>query len=195
MRQARLIAAATLLCASACAHAEHFQYRVDLTGQYSIGGAEGCAPPFDQPACPRDGSVTATFSFDTPSEADGSWLIASDFGDITDFRIDLGALAAGPLFGGVNVTGGVPNGTVQTSDGLESFTFDWASRTASWDYDYLDHNPWGHFAGVLSAVPEAGTRATLLAGLATILCASALRRRPQSRPHATKSGFSKPGLA
>lgn len=52
---------------------EHFQYQVDLTGQYSSGGIDGCAPPdFDQPAFPRDGSATATLSFDTPSNADGA---------------------------------------------------------------------------------------------------------------------------
>lgn len=196
MRQARSLVAGAVLCAAVSAHAEHFQYRVDLTGTYSVGGPEGCGPPnFDQPACPRQGSGTATFSFDTPSNADASWLIAGDSGDIVDFRIDLGALAGGSLFGGVNVTGGVPNGTVQTPDGLETFTFDWATRTASWDYDYLDHNPWGHFTGILTAVPEPGTRASLLAGLATILAAAARRRRAQPRPQATKSGFSNRGLA
>lgn len=176
MRQARLLAAAALLCMAATAHAEHFQFRVDLTGQYSIGGTDGCAPPdFDQPACPRDGSVTATFSFDTPSNVDASWLIAGDSGDITDFKIDLGELANGSLFGGVNVSGGVPNGTVQTADGLESFTFDWATRAASWNYDYLDHNPWGHFTGSLSAVSEPAAWVSLLGGLALLLVISSRR--------------------
>jgi len=196
MRQARTLAAAALLCTAVGAHAEHFQYQVELTGQYSSGGTDGCAPPdFDQPACPRDGSATATLSFDTPSNADGSWLIAGDSGDITDFKIDLGWLADGSLFGGVNMSGGVPNGTVQTPDGLETFTFDWATRSASWDYDYLDHNPWGHFTGILSAVPESGTSVSLLAGLAMILAATARRRSAQPRPQAAKSGFSNPGLA
>lgn len=195
MRQTRTLAAMALLCAAACAHAEHFQYRVDLTGSYSVGGAEGCAPPdFDQPACPREGSLAATFSFDTPGRADASWLIAAGFGDIVDFRIDLGSLADGPLFGGVNVTDGIPNGSVQTADGLEMFTFDGATRTASWDYDYLDHNPWGHFTGTLSAVPEPGTGASLLAALGAMLAASRWCRA-QPRPQASKSGFSKPGLA
>ena len=89
------------------------------------------------------------------------------------------------------MSGGVANGTVQTPDGLETFTFDWATRSASWDYDYLDHNPWGHFTGILSAVPESGTRASLVAGLA----ATARRRSAQPRPQAAKSGFSNPGLA
>ena len=195
MRQARLLAAAALLCAAAGARAEHFQYSVNLTGMYSDGGAEGCsAPAFDEPACPREGSRTATFSFDTPGTSDGSWLIAGDSGDILDFQIDLGALANGSLYGGINVNGGVLNGTVQTFDGLETFTFDEATRMATWDYDYLDHNPWGHFVGTLSAVPEPGMGASLLAGVVAMLAVSR-RRKAQPRPQASKSGFSKPGLA
>lgn len=177
MRQARSLAAAALLCAAAGAHAEHFQYRVDLTGQYSAGGTDGCSPPdFSQPACPRNGSQTATFSFDTPGTADGSWMIAGNSGEILDFTIGLGWLTTGSLYGGVNLAGGIPNGSVQTVDGLETFTFDAATRTATWDYDYLDHNPWGHFYGTLSAVPEAGTSASLLAGLMAMLAAFRTRR-------------------
>ena len=58
MRTRRLLAAAALLAASALAHAEHFQYDLDLSGTYSLGGTEGCTPPdFDQPACPRNGTL------------------------------------------------------------------------------------------------------------------------------------------
>jgi hypothetical protein len=181
MTQVRTFAALALICVTASAHAEHFQYDVNLSGMYSDGGTDGCYPPdFNQPACPREGTRTATFSFDTPTGADGSFLVEGNFGDITDFQTNLGGLAQGPLFGGVNLYGGVANGVVQTSDGLETFTFDWATRSATYIYDYLDHNPWGNFKGTLSAVPEPGSASTFLAGLLAMAIGIAIASRRRS---------------
>jgi hypothetical protein len=195
MRPVRTLATLATLCCCASAHAEHFQFQVDLTGTYSVGGTEGCYPPdFNQSACPRDGTRTATFSFDTPTSQDGAFLIAGSWGEITDFQIDLGWLTPGDLYGGVNLAGGLPNGTVETLDGLEVFSFDWATRSATYDYDYLDHNPWGRFSGKLSAVPEPRGDFAALLGLCAI-AALARRRKGQASPQAAKSGFSNPGLA
>lgn len=170
MRKRRLLAAAALLCATVGAHAEHFEYKVDLTGTYSLGGTDGCFPPdFNQPACPQPGKLTALLSFDTPGQGDGSFMIEGDWGDITDFQVGLGWLSNETLFGGVNVNAGVPNGSVQAFDATESFTFDWATRSASYEYDYGYHAANGIFAGTLSAVPEPGTAWLLLASLASLV--------------------------
>ena len=169
MRQRRLLTAAALLCATVGAHAEHFEFKVDLTGTYSLGGALGCFPPdFDQPACPQPGKLTALMSFDTPGHGDGSFLIEGDMGDITDFRVGLGWLSNESLFGGINVNAGVPNGSVQAFDETEMFTFDWATRSASYEYDYGYHAANGSFFGRLSVVPEPATFGLLLAGLASL---------------------------
>ena len=167
MRHRRMLAAAALLTTALAARAEHFEYAVELTGTYSAGGTEGCTPPlFDQPACPQTGSLSGLLSFDTPTSGDGSWTIEGNFGDITDFSVNLGSLDSELLFGGVNVIDGAPNGSVGPSDGSESFVFDWATRSVSYDYDYGYHSPNGTFLGTLVAVPEPATALLLLAGVA-----------------------------
>ena len=158
-----------LLCTGVVAHAEHFEYKVDLEGSYSDGGVEGCFPPgFDQPACPHDGRLSALMSFDTPTSGDGAFLIAGTWGDITNFQVSLYPLVGETLYGGVNVNQGQPNGIVQTLDQSETFIFDWSTRSASFRYDFGDHNPNGSFVGVLSSVPEPGSSTLLLAGLAAL---------------------------
>ncbi|MFL6696433.1 MAG: PEP-CTERM sorting domain-containing protein [Vitreoscilla sp.] len=159
------------------AHAEHFQYAVSLSGTYSGGGTEGCFPPFDQPACPRSGSLSAVMSFDTPIDGDGSWLIEPGLTDIADFSISLGAFSTDLLVGGISVTGGAPQGTVQALDDSESFSFDWATRTARFTYDYGYHAPNGSFAGSLSAVPEPAVALLMLAGLGLGAATRGERRR------------------
>ncbi len=171
MRHRHLLAAAVLLAASFAARAEHFQYVVSLTGTYSDGGTEGCFPPdFNQPACPRAGSLSALLSFDTPTSADGAYTIAGNFGDVTDFSVSLGSLqsATEMLYGGINLNNGIPNGTVQAFDQTETFTFDWANRSASYSYNYGDHSASGDFLGSLNAVPEPDALGLMLAGLASV---------------------------
>ena len=170
MRLRRPLALATLVLASATAHAEHFEYTVALQGIYSGGGTEGCFPPdFNQPACPRPGYLSALLSFDTPGTADGSYLIAQGFGDITNFTVNLGGLPTEALYGGVNLNNGIPNGTVQSADATESFTFDWSDRTASFQYDYGYHASNGSFSGRLYAVPEPSLAVLMLGGLAALV--------------------------
>ena len=178
MRHRRMLAAAALLTTALAAHAEHFEYRVELTGTYSEGGTDGCTPPLsDQPACPRAGSLSGLLSFDTPASGDGSWSIEGSFGDITDFSVTLGSLDSEDLYGGVNVMGGSPSGSARPLDGSESFTFDWATRTASYDYDYGDYAPNGSFSGLMSEAPEPPALALMLAALASGLWAARGRQR------------------
>jgi hypothetical protein len=181
MRQHRLFATAALLAICATAHAEHFQFAVDLHGTYSIGGAEGCAPPFDQPACPQPGSLAATLSFDTPSSADGTYAIVDTFGDVTDFSVDLGYLAQEPLYGAIYLVGGVASGFVQPVDDSETFSFDSATRVATYTYDFGDHAANGDFTGRLVAVPEPARIALWMAGLAALWTVGNRRRRIQPR--------------
>ncbi len=174
MRQRHLIAALALLAGTTAAQARHFEYDLDLQGTYSVGGTEGCYPPdFNQPACPRDGTLTARMSFDTPGNADGSWLIAGSFGDITNFTVDLGNLGSEDLYGGVSLVDGRPSGSVQTLDATDLFGFDWATGRATFSYDYGYHEPNGTFAGTMSAVSEPATAGLLLLGLGAL----ATRRR------------------
>jgi hypothetical protein len=174
----RLLASAALLTLCATAHAEHFQFGVSLTGTYSGGGTEGCGPPlFDQPACPRPGSLAAMLSFDTPSSADGTYAIADGFGTVTNFSVDLGFLSAEPLYGAIYLLNGVVSGFVQPGDGTETFSFDWATRAATYSYDFGYHAPNGSFAGTLSAVPELPVALLLLAGLALTTGAGRRHRR------------------
>lgn len=176
MRYRRILAAAALAGAAAAAHAEHFKFSVFLSGTYSQGGTEGCFPPyFDQPACTRPGSLSGTLSFDTPSSRDGSYLVENDFGDITNFLVTLGSLPTDSLLGGVNLQGGIPNGSVQSSDRSESFSFDWATQTAYYAYDFGYHEPNGSFSGMLAAVPEPAPSLFMLAAL-TALGGLGLRR-------------------
>ena len=176
MRGLRILAAAAMAAAAASAHAEHFQYGLALSGTYSIGGTEGCYPPFDQPACPRAGTLTATLSFDTPSGSDGSYGVGSD---ITNFVVTLGSLPSDFLFGGVNLTGGVPDGSVQAFDESEKFSFDWATHSAWYSYDYGYHGASGSFSGAMIAAPEPSPALLLFAGLAAVGLAG--------RRHATRS--------
>ena len=177
MKRHRILAAAALAATAAAAHAEHFQYTVNLTGTYSPGGTEGCTPPtFDQPACPRPGKLTAMLSFDTPSGLDGSYMVGSD---ITNFVVTLGSLPEDFLFGGVNLTGGIPNGSVEAADESERFSFDWATQAAWYSYDYGYHGANGSFAGTMLALPEPAPAWAMLAGLVAVGWAA--RRRAASR--------------
>lgn len=176
MRQHRFLAIAALLATCAAAHAEHFQFAMNLSGTYSIGGAEGCAPPFEQPACPRPGSLAAVLSFDTPSSADGTYAIVDTFGDVTDFSVDLGYLAQEPLYGAIYLVGGVASGFVQPVDDSETFSFDGGTRVATYSYDFGDHAANGDFSGTLVAVPEPTRIALLMAGLAALWTAGRRRR-------------------
>jgi hypothetical protein len=108
-------------------------------------------------------------SFDTPASGDGSYLIEGSFGDITNFYVSLGDLPYDTLYGGVNVVNGAPNGSVQASDQSETFTFDWADRSATYVYDYGYHAANGNFAGTLSAVPEPASLGSMIVALAGLL--------------------------
>ncbi len=163
-----MLAAAALLITALAAHAEHFEYAVNLTGTYEGGGTAGCTPPFDQPACPTPGSLSGVLSFDTPTNGDGSWLIEPGLTDITDFNVSFGSFATELLLGDISVTGGSASGNVQAIDESEFFSFDWAARTATYSFGYGGHDGGGSFAGTLSAVPEPSLALMLLAALAGV---------------------------
>jgi len=180
MRIRQLLAATALLATSLAAHADHYVYAVSLQGVYSGGGVEGCFPPdFNQPACPRDGSLTAHLSFDTPASGDGSWTVTGNFGDITNFTVDLGSFNTDMLFGNIDVHDGAPSGWLQASDMSETFSFDWRTRTAAFDYDYGYHAPYGSFRGVMLTVPEPEPAVLMLSGL--VVAALSSRRNSKTR--------------
>ncbi len=177
MRHRPLLAAAALLAVSAAARAEHFEYRVTLSGTYSDGDSEGCTPPeFNQPSCPQAGTLSGTLSFDTPSSGDGDYTIDGAFGDITNFYVSLGGLPGDVLWGGVDLASGVPSGVVQSLDQTEYFNFSWGDRSVVYSYDYGYHSPNGSFTGLLSTVPEPAPLTLLLVGMAGL--AGIVRRRP-----------------
>jgi len=182
MRHRRMLAAAALLTTALAAHAEHFEYGVNLTGTYEGGGTAGCTPPFNQPGCPSPGSLSGVLSFDTPTNGDGSWLIEPGITDITDFDVSFGSFATELLVGSISVTDGSPAGSVQAIDESESFSFDWADRTASYSFGYGGHDGGGSFAGTLSAVPEPSRALLILAGLAGVF-PLARRRDRAAAPH------------
>jgi hypothetical protein len=194
-----MLAAVALLALASAAHAEHFQYAVDLSGTASGGDPEGCFPPlFNQPSCPHAESFHGVLSFDTPVDGDGSWLIEPGLTDITNFNVSggVGTFSSELLVGDISVTAGQSSGTVQALDGSETFTFDWATRSAEYSYAFGPFAATGDFTGTMSAVPEPDAGALLLAGLAglSLLAAARARRGRQLAPQAAKSGFSKPGL-
>ena len=197
MKLRGLLAAAALMATTVAAHAEHYQYQVYLSGTSAGGDPEGCFPPlFNQPDCPHAANLFGTLSFDTPVTGDGSWTIAPYLTDITDFTASIGSFSTEQLVGNIDVTGGDPSGTIQAIDGSETLSFDWASRSAEYNYAFGPFGAVGNFTGTLGAVPEPDAGALLLAGLAGLsLVAAARARRPrQLAPQAAKSGFSKPGL-
>lgn len=177
MRTRQFLAAAALLAATAAAHAEHFDFRVSLDGTYSVGGTEGCFPPlFDQPACPRAGHLDAIMSFDTPSSADGDYQIGSGPDQVSNFTISVGAFATDVLVGDIGLLDGAPGGNILALDESERFMFDWADRSASFQYDYGYHGANGIFTGTLSTAPEPGPAAMMLAALAAMLGVANARR-------------------
>jgi len=174
MRHRPMLTAAALLMMATAAQATHYEYQLDLSGTYSLGGPQGCSAA-DTSGCPLSGSLQGLLSFSTPDNGDGSWTIEADYGDITDFHVSLGFLPSDVLYGGIDVIGGAPNGSVQSSPPGETFTFDWATRTVEYSYDFGDHAPNGSYSGTLQAIPEAPTSGLMLAGL--ILLGNGMRRR------------------
>ena len=183
MTNPRMLAAVALVAVASAAHAEHFEYAVNLTGTYEGGGTAGCTPPFNQPGCPSPGSLSGVLSFDTPTNGDGSWLIEPGIADITDFNVSFGSFATELLLGNISVTDGSPAGSVQAIDESEFFNFDWADRTASYSFGYGGHDGGGSFAGTLSSVPEPSLALMVLAALAGVFPLAQRRdRTATSRP-------------
>ena len=169
MTTPRMLAAVALLALASAAHAAHFEYAVSLTGTSQGGDPGGCTPPFDQPGCPTASSISGLLSFDTPTSGDGTWMIQPGIADITHFSTSFSSFSGEPLVGDISVTGGKPSGSVQAIDGSESFSFDWASRTASYSYAFGDFGASGSFTGTLSAVPEPSPALMLLAALVGVV--------------------------
>ncbi|MCK9685844.1 hypothetical protein [Scleromatobacter humisilvae] len=184
MTYRRMLAAVALLAVASAAHAEHFEYAVQLTGTYEGGGTGGCTPPFDQPGCPTAGSISGMMSFDTPTNGDGSWLIEPGLTDITNFTTSFGSFSTDLLLGGISVSDGSPSGSVQAIDESESLSFDGAGRTVSYSFGYAGtHGGTGSFTGTLSAVPEPSLALTMLAALAGVVPLARRRgRAAASRP-------------
>jgi hypothetical protein len=180
MTNPRMLAAIALLAITSAAHAEHFEYAVNLTGTYEGGGTSGCTPPLYE-GCPTPGSISGVMSFDTPTNGDGSWLIEPGVTDITNFSTSFGSFSTDLLLGGIDVTGGSPSGSVQAIDESEFLSFDWAGRTVSYSFGYAGtHGGTGSFTGTLSAVPEPSLALTMLAVLAGMVPLARRRDRAEA---------------
>jgi hypothetical protein len=211
MHAKRLLVAAALAATAAASHAAAaWEFAVNGSGTVAAGGTQGCAPAFpDQ--CPQPATWSGTLTFVTDSAADGTYGIGQVEGDawvpggILHVRLDTnlgftdvdGHEDPGLQFfpGGypyaITVAGGHVTDIQWTSlEAPENIGFMQVKGFAITYTSSVYHGPTVDATGTLSAIPEPGTSALTLAGLA--LTALALRgrraRRAPARALARRAG-------
>jgi hypothetical protein len=196
MRAKKILVAATLVATAAVAQASaSWEFAINGTGTFTSGGTEGCAPDFpDQ--CLQTGPWNGTLTFITSSRDDGTYGI----GELVDDTWVPGGILHVTLEStmGYTYVDGHEDPGLQFFPGAYPYAItvanghvtdiQWTSLEAPESIGFLHvdgfnatftssyyHGPSVDASGTLTAIPEPGTSALSLAGLA--LTALALRGR------------------
>jgi hypothetical protein len=196
MRATKILVATALAAAATASQASAgWEFAVNGSGTVAAGGTEGCAPDFpDQ--CPQTAAWMGTLTFVTASADDGTYGI----GQVVDDAWVPGGILHVRLDSNLGFTdvdghedpglqffpGGYPYAI--TVAGGHVTDIQWTSLEAPESIGFLQvngfrltytssvyHGPTVDASGTLTAIPEPGTFALSLAGLA--LTALALKRR------------------
>lgn len=197
MHATKFLAATALAAAAAVSHADaRWEFAVDGSGTVAAGGTEGCAPDFpDQ--CPQAAVWTGTLTFITASAADGTYGI----GQVVDDTWVPGGIVRVTLdsnLGYTDVDGRQDPGLqffpgtypyAITVAGGRATDIRWTSLEAPENIGFLQvdgfnatytsfyyHGGSVNATGTLTAIPEPGTFALSLAGLALTALAGRGRR-------------------
>jgi len=204
MATRHLLLAAMLAAASSAAQADAtFEFAIHGSGNYAAGGWEGCSP--DHPEqCVHPATWLGTLAVETTGSADGVY----DVGGVVDNQWVPGGIVRVVMdsnVGSTDIDAQAPPGTqyfpgsyvyAVTIAGGRVTAIEWTSTNA---YDpaeadgllqidgmgihYLDatyHGVYADMSGTLTPVPEPGSAALALLGLA--VAAAGVRRRGLSSP-------------